>query len=80
MSPFIITTLFEDGRTKFITVDAGIGYRLPNRRGIVSLQVSNLFDTNFKYQDDGYREFRDNPTAGPYIPERLIALRGSLNF
>ncbi len=35
------TSSSEDGKSNFYTVDAGLGYRLPNRCGIISLQVSN---------------------------------------
>ena len=64
----------------FFVVDTSVGYRLPKRFGIVSLSVSNLFDQKFKYLDDSFREFRDTPTVGPYIPERLILGRITLNF
>jgi len=71
---------FMDGHTDFVTVDAGLGYRLPDRRGVISLQATNIFDTHYEYQDDGFREFRDNPTAGPYLPKRLLSLRGVLHL
>ena len=71
---------FPDGSDSFITVDVGVGYRLPKRRGVISLQVANLFDSDFDYQDDNYREFRDEPSSGPYIPDRTILARGSLQF
>ena len=73
-------SLLPEGSDSFITVDAAIGYRLPNRRGIFSLQVTNLFDEEFKYQDDNFREFRDEPSSGPYIPDRAILARVSLQF
>jgi hypothetical protein len=46
----------------------------------VSLEVRNLFDNGFHYQDDSFREFRDEPSIGPYIPERQIRFRVTLNF
>jgi hypothetical protein len=61
-------------------VDIGIGYRFPKRLGIASLQVNNLFDEGFRFQDDSFREFSDEPTVGPYIPERTILGRVTLNF
>lgn len=69
-----------EGSDDFIVADASIGYRLPGRRGILSLEVRNLFDEGFQFQDDSYREFRDEPSVGPYIPERQIRLRFAVNF
>jgi hypothetical protein len=69
-----------EGSDDFVVVDAAIGYRLPRRFGIVSLSVSNLFDQGFHYQDDSYREFQDQPSIGPYFPERLIFGRITLNW
>ena len=69
-----------EGSSDFFVVDASVGYRLPERFGIVSLSVSNLFDNGFKYLDDSFREFGDAPSVGPYIPERLILGRVTLNF
>lgn len=70
----------NEGTSTFAVVDAGIGYRLGNRRGIASLSVRNLLDTAFQYQDDSYREFRDEPYVGPYFPERTMVARVNLNF
>ena len=71
---------FPSGSDDFFVVDAAIGYRLPKRFGIVSLSVSNLFDSKFKYQDDNFREFQDNASIGPYIPDRQILARVTLNW
>jgi Tfp pilus assembly protein PilF len=68
------------GDDAFFLADAAIGFRFPNRRGLVSLQVNNIFDTDFKYQDDSYREFRDEPSTGPYFPERTVLFRGTFSF
>lgn len=68
------------GDDQFVVVDASIGYRFSKRRGVVSLAVKNLFDTEFNYRDDSYREFRDEPSTGPYFPDRTIMARFALNF
>jgi len=68
------------GDSTFTLLDAAIGYRFPRRLGMASLGVKNLFDRKFNYQDDSYREFRDEPTVGPYFPTRTIVGRVSLNF
>jgi TonB dependent receptor len=74
------------GSDDFFVVDAAIGYRLPRRFGIVSLSVSNLFDQRFHYQDDSFRTVPARETeppqaaVGPYIPERTIMGRNTINF
>jgi tetratricopeptide (TPR) repeat protein len=73
-------TEFGEGESTFGLVDAQVGYRLPKRFGIVTLQVSNLLDKSFDYQDDSYRESQDSPSVGPYIPERQIMLQLKLNW
>ena len=37
------------GSEDFITVDAALGWRLPNRVGIVSLEARNLLDEDFNF-------------------------------
>ncbi len=69
-----------DGSDSFFVVDAAVGYRLPNRHGIISLSVQNLLNEEFNYQDDSFREFEDEPSIGPYIPARTILGRITLNF
>jgi ferric-dicitrate binding protein FerR (iron transport regulator) len=69
-----------DGDDNFFVANAAIGFRFPKRLGIVSLQVNNIFNKDFKYQDDSYREFRDEPSTGPYFPERTILARATFNF
>jgi len=69
-----------EGSDQFVVVDAAIGWRLPKRLGIVSLEVRNLFDKEFEYQDDSFREFQNAPSIGPYIPDRTILGRITLNF
>ena len=73
-------SILPDGSDDFIVVDASVGYRFPNRRGVASFEVRNLFDTGFNFQDDSFREFRDEPAIGPYIPEREFVARITLNF
>jgi outer membrane receptor protein involved in Fe transport len=69
-----------EGNDDFFYLDAAIGYRLPKRFGIVSFSVTNLLDQDFHYQDDSYREFQDQPSIGPYFPERLFFGRITLNW
>ena len=79
-TPFVKALGLVDGQDEFVVVDATIGWRFPKRFGIASLTVYNLFNETFRYQDDFFREFRDEPSTGPYIPERRIVGRGTLYF
>lgn len=69
-----------EGDSDFTVADLGVGFRLPKRRGILSVTVQNLFDEDFDYQDDSFREFKDEPATGPYIPEQSVMGRVTLNF
>jgi outer membrane receptor protein involved in Fe transport len=64
----------------FVVVDALVGYRLPKRFGIASLQVNNVFDTDLHYQSNSFREFRDEPAISRYVPKRTIVGRITINF
>ena len=75
-----LTATQASGEDQFVTVDASVGYRLAQRRGLLSLAIRNLFDTRFNYQDDSYREFRDEPSIGPYFPVRNVVARLVLNY
>jgi hypothetical protein len=74
------TATQASGDDNFLLVDLSVGYRLPKRLGSVSLGVRNVFDTEFSYQDDSYREFRDEPSTGPYFPDRTILGQVTLSF
>jgi outer membrane receptor for ferric coprogen and ferric-rhodotorulic acid len=69
-------SLTDDG-DKFWLADFATGYRLPKRLGIVSVEVNNLFDRTFRYQD----VTGSNPDKYPSIlPERVIYTRLTLLF
>jgi opacity protein-like surface antigen len=68
------------GDESFFVIDASLGWRLPNRVGIASLEGRNLTDRDFRFQDDSFREFQDAPSIGPYIPDRAILARITLSF
>lgn len=40
-----------NGSSRFVVVDASVAYRLPARAGIISAEVRNLFDKQFRYQE-----------------------------
>jgi hypothetical protein len=64
---------FAPGEDRFVTVDAFVGYRLPKRRGSLSLNVDNLLDERFSFQDI-------DPTNPSLFPERLVSFRFTLAF
>ena len=55
------------------TTDATLGFRLPKRRGVLSLGVDNLFDKDFHYQDI-------DPENPGVVPERFAYFRFTLSF
>lgn len=73
------TSTFNDGHDDFFLVDADIGYRLPKRFGIISLEVRNLFDTSFNYQDNNVQTAREAQTS-PFLPTRIVFGRLTLSF
>jgi outer membrane receptor protein involved in Fe transport len=70
---------FAKTHDEFAVFDAALGYRLPNRRGIASVEVRNMFNHKFLYQD---LEFLSaEPQTDPrYIPGRTIIARLTLAF
>ncbi len=71
---------FADGNDNFFVVDAAVGYRLPKRRGNISLAVKNLFDEQFMYQDNSFREFSEEAVVSPFVPDRAIIGSVTLSF
>lgn len=66
------------GHDDFFLFDVRMGFRLPKRYGIISLNVKNLFDQNFRYQGDHRRTNRD--VAPLFLPERSILAQITLVF
>jgi tetratricopeptide (TPR) repeat protein len=73
------TSTFNNDRDNFFLVDAHIGYRLPKRFGIVSLEARNLFDTSFHYQDLNAQTPRES-VMSPFLPTRMVFGRLTLSF
>ena len=59
-------------------LDASIGYRLPQRRGIISLDVNNILDQNFHWQNDTFRSSEQQNRL--FLPERSAMVRLNLDF
>jgi tetratricopeptide (TPR) repeat protein len=58
---------------EFWVLDASVGYRLPGRRGMLSLDVKNVLDEEFNFQDV-------DPQNPRIVPERLVLFRFTVNF
>jgi Tfp pilus assembly protein PilF len=62
--------------SKFMIVDALLGYRLPRRLGTVSIEAKNLFNRRFNFQDDNFRTSEDR--SPPFVPSRTLMFRLTL--
>jgi tetratricopeptide (TPR) repeat protein len=72
------TATLRAGNNDFVLLDAALGYRLPMRRGIISLEARNLLDKEFLFQD---LNFQTSEASNPrFIPDRTIAVRFTFNF
>jgi tetratricopeptide (TPR) repeat protein len=63
----------QTGSDQFWVVDAAVGYRLPKRFGIVSLEAKNMFDQEFRFQDT-------DPSNPEIVPERSVLAKITLAF
>lgn len=67
------TSSFQPGEEQFWIIDGALGYRLPRRLGLLTVEAKNLFDQDFQYQD--------RFTANPVIqPGRVIFVRLTLSL
>jgi len=64
-------------RDRFSVVDLSVGMRLPGRRGLISLEVNNLFDESFVYRDTA---FEGEPRVPLYAPEQTVFARLQLSL
>ncbi|WP_256250912.1 FecR domain-containing protein [Nitrosomonas sp. Nm51] len=68
----------NSGIDSFLLLDATIGYRLPKRRGLLSLEIRNLLDKEFFYRNNN---FGLSQIVDPrYLPDRTFFARATLNF
>jgi tetratricopeptide (TPR) repeat protein len=61
------------GHDRFWVADASLGYRLPRRLGILTLEARNLLDERFHFQDT-------DPTNPVVAPERYVLLRFTVAY
>ncbi len=74
----LASSTLRDGRDGFFLVDAEIGYRLKKRLGTLSLEVLNLFDQEFYFQDDNFQT--SEPKNPRFVPDRQVFLRFSVSL
>lgn len=72
-------TSANSGVDDFFLLDTAIGYRLPNRRGILSLEGRNLLDEHFFYRNVNF-QISEPFYNQRFIPTRTFFLRLTLNF
>jgi outer membrane receptor protein involved in Fe transport len=65
------TATFRQGHDEFATVDTALNYRLPQRHGIVTIGVTNLFDQKFNYYEVDFKNQR-------ILPDRMFFMKVTL--
>ncbi len=73
-----IPTDTYSGIDSFFLLDANIGYRLPKRKGTLSLEGRNLLNEDFFYRNIGFNQ--SEAISPRFIPERTFFIRMVLNF
>jgi hypothetical protein len=63
----------------FVLVDMTMGYRLPGRYGILSIEINNLLNRGFNYLEIADRSSQD-VVAPPFLPDRSIVFRMTISF
>jgi tetratricopeptide (TPR) repeat protein len=69
----LTTATSAPGHDQFWVTDAEVEYRLPGRRGFVTVGAKNLFGEKFHYQDT-------DPGRPRFVPERITFVRVSMVF
>ena len=66
----------EFKHNEFILFNAGLGFRLPKRYGIIQIDLKNIFDRQFEFQSITGRSPQTNAEDGgqppPFIPGRTV--------
>lgn len=68
----------NEGTERYFLIDASLGYRLPNRRGILSLEARNLFNEHFLFQHINFST--SQAVDSRFVPTRTIFARVTFNF
>lgn len=73
-----INSTLKDGEGDFILLNGTAGFRLPKRQGVISIEVRNLLDEVFDFQDDNFR--KSEPTNPRFVPGQVVIGRVTLKF
>ncbi len=68
----------NEGIENFFLVDASLGYRLPNRTGVFTIEAKNIFDQSFLFRNRNFSAIE--PTNTFAVPTRTIFARFTINF
>jgi len=68
----------NEGKENFFLLDASLGFRLPKRRGILSVEAKNLLDQSFLYRNANF--YTSEAISPRYLPTRTVFLRMTFNF
>ncbi|MEM7057046.1 MAG: TonB-dependent receptor [Pseudomonadota bacterium] len=66
------------GEDQGVILDAAVGYRLPNKRGVISLEVQNFTDQSINFQDE--TTFADRPVTPSFARELTFLGRVSISL
>ena len=65
-------TIFKVGTEEHVVADLSVAYRFPGRRAVFNVEVKNVFDQSFFYQDDNFvRRSELSPTG--IFPQRIFS-------
>lgn len=70
----------ESLETSFPVIDLGLGYRSPKRRGHIGLEVRNLLDRDFRFQDSSFKQSDQFNIVHTFEPGRTVLLSAGINF
>ena len=70
------TTSTKDS-DRFFLLDAALGYRLPKRLGIISLEGRNLLDKEFFFQDKNTETLGGLDITPTFTPDRTVFIRAT---
>jgi len=70
--------ILKQSNDTFFLLDYNIGYRLPNRRGLISFEAKNLLDSAFDFRNINF--FQSEPIGSRFIPDRTFFLHATLNY
>ena len=68
----------DSRRTSFSLIDAMLGYRFPRRSGSFSIDLRNVLNRKFAFQDTSF--LAAEPAIPPFIPHRSVVLRFSVDL